>query len=188
MSLVKGMFFDLDGTLCDTAEANFTAYSQALGAEGYAITRQDFDTTNGLRADVFIPMLAPGISQKSMLNVMEAKQKFYAEAVHLVRPNQKLIQFLEIMKGHHVMALVTTARRRNAENILKHSKIDKLFDHLIFGDEIGEAKPHPEAYLKALSLTGLRANQVVAFEDSEPGIEAASAAGIQVIRVVIDAV
>lgn len=181
--LIQGMFFDLDGTLCNTDEANFKAYSAALKDSGYIISWEDFSKTIGLRADSFIPMLAPGISKSDVKKVMVSKANYYKDMMHMVRPNNQLIDFLKTMRGHHVMALVTTAKRKNATNVLQTAGILELFDIMVFGDEVEHAKPHPEAYLKALRESALENHQVIAFEDSEVGIKAAVAAGISVVRV-----
>ena len=52
-------------------------------------------------------------------------------------------------------------------------------------DQVVMAKPNPEAYLKALELSGLHSYEVLAFEDSISGIQAAKAAGIQVLKIKI---
>ena len=182
-NLIKGLFFDLDGTLCDTDEANYVAYSKALGEMGYTITPEEFSTTVGLRADVFIPRLAAGISETAVKQVMSRKSEIYVDTLHMVRPNKELISFLSLMKPLHTVVLVTTAKQVNAQNVLKAVGLDKLFDHMVFGDQVDRPKPDPEAYLRALALAGLKSDQAIAFEDSEAGMEAATAAGIKVLKV-----
>jgi len=105
----------------------------------------------------------------------------------LVKPNQRLIDFIALMREGHVMALVTTAERGNAIRVLRASGLDEMFDYMIFGADVTQAKPHPEAYLKALELSGLAPQDVIAFEDSESGIKAATSAGLRVIKVSIRA-
>lgn len=187
---IKGMFFDLDGTLCDTDEANFEAYARAFRDEGVRVDPEAFaelQARQGLRADAFIPILAPGITAEGVARVRRAKAGYYGDQMHLVKPNQRLIDFIALMREGHVMALVTTAERGNAIRVLRASGLDEMFDYMIFGDDVTQAKPHPEAYLKALELSGLAPQDVIAFEDSESGIKAATSAGLRVIKVSIRA-
>jgi len=185
-SEVRGLFFDLDGTLCDTDQANYEAYARAFRDEGITIDPEAFTELQGrqgLRADAFIPKLAPGIAPEAVARIRAAKAKYYPDCMHLVAPNEQLINFIRMSRGQHTTALVTTAQRANALGVLKHAAITDLFDHMVFGGDVTHPKPHPEAYLKALEISGLDPNDVIAFEDSESGVASAAAAGLKVIRV-----
>lgn len=183
--LVKAFFFDLDGTLCDTDRANYIAYKEACKKEGYILEEEDFYRVNGNRADKFIPMLFPEITKKQVDNIRQNKALIYPGLLHETRPNTELIDFLKIMKPHHKLVLVTTAARKNAEHILRHTGLEDSFDQMIFGEDIINPKPAPDVYLYALKETELSADEVVAFEDSVVGIEAATSAGIKTVRVKI---
>jgi len=187
--VIRGLFFDLDGTLADTDEANYHAYSRAFADEGYTLDRKPFfylQSTLGLRADAYIPRLAPDASPEVVNRIWKNKAGYYANAMHLVRPNHQLIAFLRLSRPHHTTALLTTAKRANASRVLAATGLSlNEFDHHIFGDEVTQSKPNPEVYLKALERADLEPNEVIAFEDSEGGLAAANAAGIRVIKVVI---
>ena len=87
------------------------------------------------------------------------------------------------MKQAHVIVLVTTAKRANAQTVLRHHELEEYFDYVVTSDDVSASKPDPECYLLALQKCGIKPNEALAFEDSEPGILAAEAAGINVIRV-----
>jgi HAD superfamily hydrolase (TIGR01509 family) len=180
---IKGMFFDLDGTLCSTDEANYAAYAKALAEVGYTFRREDFPRTRGLNSKDFLPLIAPGIQVDDIRKVVAKKAEYYPEFMYTVKPNHELINFLSTMRGRHVTVLVTTAKRINAPHVLRVANLVDSFDHMVFGDDIEYLKPHPQAYLRALELTGLQPAEVIAFEDSDVGAAAAAAAGIAVIRV-----
>jgi HAD superfamily hydrolase (TIGR01509 family) len=57
------------------------------------------------------------------------------------------------------------------------------FDVIVAGDDVTHSKPHPEAYLKAAGLLGVRPEDCVAIEDSGPGVGAAVASGAATIGV-----
>lgn len=79
-------------------------------------------------------------------------------------------------------ALVTMSVRRMAEQIVAHIPFD-AFDVIVGGDEVTEAKPHPEPYLRAAELLGVDASDAVAIEDSIVGLASAVASGATSIGV-----
>jgi HAD superfamily hydrolase (TIGR01509 family) len=127
--------------------------------------------------------LAPGIESESVQKIRELKKSYYGEMMSFIKPNQELVDFLRMMAPLHVTALVTTAQSANAKHVLREAKLEGLFNYSIYGDDVKRQKPDPEAYNKALALTGLAPEEVIAFEDSVAGVEAATTAGLRVIRV-----
>lgn len=184
-NVVKGFFFDLDGTLVDTHEANFRAYQKAVSE---IAGRQLGDELKakikaGESSRDFLPPLLPGISQEDVDKINTRKKEVYPEYLHVSKLNAYLSSFLQQMSEHYVTALVTTAKQDNAEAVLKAHNIGSYFDFKIYGQDVKAMKPSPEAYLLALDKAGLRADEVIAFEDSQKGIDAAAAAGIKSVHI-----
>lgn len=181
--VIKGFFFDLDGTLVDTHRANYESYRMALAEMGTDITFDDFKKTIGHQGRTFLPWLMPGIDEAGLDQVAERKAVHYKELMHLSVLNSKLITFIDSMRSEHAIVLVTTAKRRNATAVLEHHKLLDKFDYIITSEDVAESKPSPEGYKLALQKTGLTSNQAIAFEDSDIGKQAAEAAGLSVIMV-----
>jgi HAD superfamily hydrolase (TIGR01509 family) len=182
--MIRGIFFDLDGTLVDTYKADFLAYRAAMSEVlDIKITEKEFTKTHGQEARQKIAYLAPGTSEDDLKKIAVAKKKYYPKYIRLTKPNKKLISFLAEYAEHNSIVLVTTAKRDNALAVLKKHKLEKYFSHLVFGDEVDKPKPDPESYNLALERSGLKPQEVIAFEDSDSGIAAAEAAGIAVVRV-----
>jgi beta-phosphoglucomutase-like phosphatase (HAD superfamily) len=57
------------------------------------------------------------------------------------------------------------------------------FDVIVAGDDVVHGKPHPEPYLKAAALLGVKPEECVAFEDSISGILSAEAAGTKAVGI-----
>ncbi|MNJ49579.1 Phosphorylated carbohydrates phosphatase [compost metagenome] len=81
------------------------------------------------------------------------------------------------------MAVVTNAPRANAEHMLGAMALGGRFAHVLVAEELARAKPDPLPYLTGLERLGARAAHALAFEDSVPGVTAASAAGIFTVGV-----
>ncbi|MBP9738450.1 HAD family phosphatase [Candidatus Saccharibacteria bacterium] len=181
---IKGFFFDLDGTLVNTYEADFYAYRDAIEqVMGVVVERDAFMGTNGMEMRQKLEILTPGVTPEQANAVAAGKKKFYKNHMHTTVPNETLLAFMADMAKHYTVALVTTAKQQNAQTVLEKYGISDLFDIKVFGDSVKNAKPHPESYLKALELSGLDANEVLAFEDSISGLESAHAAGIKTIHI-----
>lgn len=52
-----------------------------------------------------------------------------------------------------------------------------LFDHMVYSDEIGMEKPHPEIYAHTQQLIGVAAHEIVFIDDRETAVVAAREAG-----------
>lgn len=184
MKTIKGFFFDLDGTLVNTYDADYFAYRDAIkDVVGVDIDKESFAKTHGQEAKQKLELLAPGLSDEGVEQVRRAKKAHYPKYLQHTIPNGTLINFLRDMAKHHKTAIVTTAKSHNAEAVLEAHGITDLFDIKVYGDDVKHAKPHPESYTIALERSGLEAGEVIAFEDSQSGIEAAQAAGIATIHI-----
>jgi beta-phosphoglucomutase len=181
--MIKGFFFDLDGTIVDTHQANFEAYRRSLEDFGVQLEFEQFKKSLGHQAQVFLRWFAPGLSDEDYLHIAETKARYYKDFVHLSVLNRQLIKFIDDLAEDHTIGLVTTAKRQNAEAVLSHHKLDTLFDIIITAEDVRRSKPSPEAYLLALKIADLESSEALAFEDSEPGMAAAEAAGISVVHI-----
>lgn len=181
--MIRGLLFDLDGTLVSTKKANFCAYRDAFAECGYSLSPAEFDRVWGRDSREFIPAIMGGASGATIAAIRARKSVIYAAYVDLTVPNRALIGFLKQMRPCHKTALVSTAESQNGQRILAAHGLGTLFDVLIFGDDVSRSKPDPQGYLKALSLLEIAPEEGIAFEDSAPGQTSAAAAGLRVVAV-----
>jgi HAD superfamily hydrolase (TIGR01509 family) len=83
--------------------------------------------------------------------------------------------------GAYRVGLVTSSDRTEVEPVLSAAQIHRCFDAMVFGEEPVEPKPAPAPYLLIAERLGVKTG--VAFEDSEPGMASARAAGFRAIKV-----
>lgn len=179
--MIRGFFFDLDGTLVDTHVANYEAYKKALSDFGIQITFAEFKKTIGQQAKHFLPRLAPQLDPSDYEQLSTQKAEYYKEALVLSKANVELIKFLGLVAKDHHTVLVTSARPESAAVVLTRHKLTDYFDHVITNADVNKSKPAPDCYQMALAKTGLDPNEVIVFEDSDTGIASAEAAGIKAI-------
>lgn len=183
MGRIKAIITDFDGTLVNTFNANFYAYHEAFKQYGYELTRDQYKECYGLRYDAFCDKM--DIKQDDRKPIKELKKKIYPDFFDYLTINQNLLTFI---RASHILygiktCIASTATKENLYNVLKYFEIEDAFDIIITGENVSKGKPDPEVYLKALNLLECDTDEVIVFEDSEVGCEAAENAELNYIKV-----
>jgi beta-phosphoglucomutase len=80
-------------------------------------------------------------------------------------------------------AIASGAARREIDAALAAGGLTGVIEVIVSAEDVTEGKPDPEGYLIALDRLGVDGGQALAFEDSEPGVQAAVAAGMRCIAI-----
>lgn len=81
------------------------------------------------------------------------------------------------------IALVTTASKKNSEEILNFFNKKNLFELIISAEDVKNKKPDPEGFVKAMNYFNIDPKDTIIFEDSNVGIEAAIKSGANIFKV-----
>ena len=178
MSGLKALLVDLDGTLIDSAEANFAAYRAALQAHGATLTREWWDANGfGRNWREFLPALLDGNSNVRSAEIAARKAEIYPNYVAATLVNEPLVRLIRLLKPSLRVALVTSASHSAAALLLEVHDLRSLFDEVVTGDDVAVHKPSPLAFALAAERLGVRPEECMVIEDSEAGIAAAAAFG-----------
>jgi HAD superfamily hydrolase (TIGR01509 family) len=191
---VKGLFFDMDGTLFNTE--NIHADALLVMAKKYQIkppiSQQEVYEMMVGRADHLL---------FDIIKNWEGVPKDWTVDIFINEKNKNFVQILErksletffsakvhkLLKEAHLngmfMGLVTSSERIITEEILKIAQIKNFFNFILTRDDCLKCKPDPWPYEKALELSGFKKHEVIVFEDSKVGLEAALLSGAHVIKV-----
>jgi beta-phosphoglucomutase len=180
MSNGRALLFDLDGTLTDTDH---------LHLEAFRILLKDFDRTitldhykariMGHPNDEIMREMFPEEAPERRVVLSDQKEKLFRDRLETLTPTPGVLAVLDWADANGVSyAVVTNAPRANAELMLHGLGLDRRMTTLIIGDELERAKPDPLPYRTGLERLGATPERALAFEDSLPGIRAASGAGI----------
>lgn len=184
--MIKAIITDFDGTLVDTFEANLRAYQDAFHQVGLSLTIDKYRECFGYRFDRFIQAMDIN-DDTAAVTIKEYKKDIYPKYFGYLVPNNKLI---ELVSAFHQMggktAIASTACKENLMNVVYHLDIAGHFDLIYAGVDVKNGKPSPEIYLKAMEALGVSPNEVMIFEDSAIGFEAAKASGANFIPVTSD--
>jgi beta-phosphoglucomutase-like phosphatase (HAD superfamily) len=181
--VVKGFFFDMDGVLVNTYEADYLSYRDAVQeVAGRELPRDQYMGLHGLEIAAKLKQIFPDLTEAQVSSIRRSKKGHYRRHVHLTELNDVITRFIDhFPELTHV--LVTTAKADNVAAVLEQHGLGQFFSIIISGDDVSRHKPDPEAYLLALKKSGLDAGEVIAFEDSASGIASAEGAGITTVRV-----
>lgn len=182
----KLAIFDMDGTLFDTKNVNFKAYSKALKECGFNIEinyKYFCEFCNGNNYKVFLPMLIPEIKVEDMQKVHDIKKQLYVEFIGNARINQHLFSLINLINKEYQIALVTTASKKNVNEILNSFSVSDVFDFVFSQEDVNVSKPDPEGFFLAMERAGVTKENTLIFEDSDVGIEAAQRSGAKYVKV-----
>lgn len=178
------LIFDLDGTLVDTMPVHYLAWQAALAPTGLAFPEDKFYACGGMATVKIVELLCreQGIDADP-ITVAKAKYEAFFPYIPQVRCIDPVVAIAQQHHGKLPMAIATGGRIKPATMTIEHTQIGHLFDAVITADDVAHHKPHPETYLKAAERLKVDPTQCVAYEDADPGVESARAAGMQVVDV-----
>lgn len=178
---VKGLIFDLDGTLADTMPFHFEGWKKACARYGAHIDNAF------LRKHTGSPgwFIANEIINKSNLDgsvtveqILEVKLEEFYKVQHLVKPIKPVVDIVKKYHGKLPMAVGTGGHREAVERTLELTGLRKYFDIIVTANDVDNFKPHPETFLKCAELMKVDPAHIEVFEDGDLGIEAARMAGM----------
>jgi HAD superfamily hydrolase (TIGR01509 family) len=180
--MTKGaaLLFDLDGTLTDTDHLHVEAFRILLQDFGRSITLEHYKARiMGQPNDLIMREMFPGETPERRITLSDHKEQLFRDQLQTLTPTPGVLKVLDWADANGVpYAVVTNAPRANAEMMLRGLGLDGRMGELVIGDELERAKPDPLPYRTGLQRLGAAAERALAFEDSLPGIRAASGAGI----------
>ena len=177
----------MDGVLVDTEpiylkmfrkflkENNCTVDEKLLKAIAGASSKQTWK----YMADMWLEEIEPDKLHKLFRMEYPDFQISYREVLY---PRvEELLQYLR-EKGI-LIALASSSSDRAIRRMLRETGLEIYFSCFVSGEMFRESKPNPEIYLCVLEKLGMSAKECLAVEDSTYGIQAAKAAGIEVVAV-----
>jgi beta-phosphoglucomutase len=181
----KGVIFDMDGVLVDSGWAHRQAWFDLAETEGLEMSDEFFRRTFGMQNDTILPMLRPGLSKRELDRLSDWKEQRYRELVHS-RPKaaEGVLALLSDLKAKGFgLAIGSSAPKANLDVFWGPLGLADYFEATVTKEQVVEGKPAPETFLKAAGKLSLAPKRCVVVEDALHGVQAARAAGMQVVAV-----
>jgi kojibiose phosphorylase len=184
---IRGVIFDLDGVLTDTAEYHYQAWQRLADEEGLPFDRQANEALRGVsrRESMLLIVGNRPYPEDKLQEMMERKNRYYQELIQTTTPQDLLpgaSNLLDELRQAGVKIALGSASK-NARVVVQKLGIADRLDAIADGYSVQRPKPAPDLFLHAAELLGLEPAQCVVVEDAAAGIEAALAAGMETVGI-----
>jgi len=177
--MYKGLLFDLDGVIVDTAKYHFLAWKQLADDLGINFTIEDNERLKGVSRMASFEIILEIGNRTMSLEEKEAncakKNAIYVDYIKKLRKDEILPgveAFLQDARSKGYRTALGSASK-NSRLILDRLQITGLFDEIIDGTKVSKAKPDPEVFVKGAEALGLECGDCIVFEDAVAGVQAA---------------
>ncbi|HMR50331.1 MAG TPA: HAD family phosphatase [Arachnia sp.] len=183
----RALIFDWDGTLANSHTANYEAFAQIMRARGVEIGRAWFNQRTGLStADMAVAAVEPYGLILGVLDLDQIKRerdRAYLERLATVEP---ITETVDVLLRHRRRVKTAIASGGQAGTLLPTARaigLDTFVDRIVTLDDTGVGKPAPDIFLTAARLLGVEPRDCLVYEDSDEGLAAADAAGMDSIDI-----
>ncbi|MBC1547244.1 beta-phosphoglucomutase [Listeria sp. FSL L7-1435] len=183
---LKGVVFDLDGVITDTAHYHYLAWKKTAESIGIEFDEAFNENLKGVsRIDSLLLILKKGgrendFTQEQIEALAADKNEFYVSLLKEITPADVLPGIKELivaLKKQNLKCAIASVSK-NARTVLSALEMEQEFDYIVDAAKITKSKPDPEIFVEACRGLGLETSEVVGVEDAQAGIEAINAAGI----------
>ena len=181
-----GYIFDLDGTLVDTMPLHYAAWESALRKAGLVgrLDENRFYALVGVPSRKVAALLGEhhGLKLDPEVVYRDKEDAFISseQKLELIIP---VVEFARKMARTRPVAIASGGTRDVVTSTLEKTGLAELFPIVVTADDVVHGKPDPDMFLLAAKLMGVEPGRCLVFEDGEPGVKAATAAGMKYVFV-----
>jgi len=154
---LEAVVWDMDGVIADTGIFHFKAWQEVFRKKGV-----------------------------NLLDVIaDEKEASYRQKVaQNIKPLPGALELMRLLTDNGVkMAIASSAPPENIQLITHGLGIDDYFQAIVWGREVTEGKPSPQAFLLAASKLGVEPRNCLVLEDAVAGVAAAKSAGMKCLAI-----
>jgi beta-phosphoglucomutase len=189
MTKYNACIFDLDGVIVDTAVYHYKAWKRLANELGFDFTEENNEKLKGVSRVRSLELILEwgGVTktEAEKEELATRKNDWYVEMINHMTPAEILPgakEFLEACRAAGIKTALGSASK-NSMTILDHINLTNLFDAIIDGNKVTNAKPDPEVFLKGAEALHVSPSECVVFEDAIAGVEAAINGGMKVVGI-----
>jgi HAD superfamily hydrolase (TIGR01509 family) len=183
--VIKAAIFDMDGLLIDSERIIMQACIVSAKQVGITYTQAEYVELIGRAGPDSTRIMVEQLGGMENFNlVMQGLDAQLAQYNHTFPLKQGALDLLKHYQSNNVICSVASSSpTHHITHRLSHVGVLDYFNHITSGQEVTRGKPSPDIYLLAVEKLGIKAEECIAFEDSENGALAAIAAGLKVVVV-----
>jgi HAD superfamily hydrolase (TIGR01509 family) len=180
----KAYLLDCDGTIVDSMPLHYIAWKTVLAEWNCEFGEQTFYAWGGMPVSEIISALnvRDGLAMPGE-EVAKRKEALYFEILPELKAVPEVLEHIEFSHGQIPFAVVSGSTRDSVTSSLEVLGLLDKFETLVCAGDYERSKPDPEPFLIAANRLGVSPEDCLVFEDTEMGIQAATAAGMASVKV-----
>jgi len=180
----RAYLFDCDGTIADSMPLHYVAWSKALAEQGCVFDEKLFYAWGGMPVAEIIASLNERDGLAMPVDaVARRKEALYYENIAQLEAVPEVLEHIHASHGRIPFAVVSGSTRESVVRSLEALNLLDRFDTLVCAGDYAKSKPDPEPFLVAAARLGVAPENCLVFEDTEMGIQSATAAGMASVKI-----
>lgn len=183
----EAILFDFDGVLVDSEPVHWECWSEILKPHGIPL---DWDSycqncigiSDREMLETLCNQVTPVYDIDKLWPEYPRKREMFRERMLASDPFHPDVHELVRSLTGYKLAVVTSSGQKEVEPILRNAGLLDFFETVVYGGDVKRLKPAPDPYRLGVERLGVK--KALAVEDSAAGIASATAAGLDVCRVV----
>lgn len=181
---IKGLIFDCDGTLADTMPLHWHAWQMIMHRHGLQFTEDRFYSLGGVPSRDILKMLAAEQGRSlDHIAVAHEKEAAYLPLMAQVGPIHEVVEIARAQRGKIPLAVASGGTQKAVGEVLAHLGIRDWFAAVVTSEMVKRQKPAPDIFLEAARRIGVEPRFCRAYEDTDLGLQAIRAAGMEAVDV-----
>jgi len=181
---IRGYIFDCDGTLTDSMPLHYIAWHKTMQRHGIHFSEDRFYELAGVPTDKIIQLLAAEQSvQVDPALASQEKEQVFLESIELLSPIEPVVAKVKSVVTRYPIGVASGGTREAVLAQLRQIKLHDLFPVIVTAEDTERHKPEPDVFLEAARRMQVNPSACCVYEDSDLGIQAAEAAGMQWVDV-----
>jgi HAD superfamily hydrolase (TIGR01509 family) len=180
----RAYLFDCDGTIVDSMPLHYIAWKKALAEWNCEYPEDLFYSWGGKPVRNIIADLNKMYDLNMPVEALaERKENLYLEQLPQLKAIPEVLEHIEAQYGRIPFAVVSGSRRASVTGSLTIVNLLDKFETIVAAEDYKNGKPAPDALLVAAERLGVPPRDCLVFEDTDLGIQAATAAGMAHVMV-----
>jgi beta-phosphoglucomutase-like phosphatase (HAD superfamily) len=180
----RAIIFDCDGTLADSMPLHWRAWQVISRRHGFSLPEDRFYSLGGVPSrDILKVLSAEQDVPLDPLAVAREKEAEYLPLIAQVEPINTVVGVARENYGRIPLAVASGGTKRIIEQVLDHLGIRHLFQAVVTSEDVLNQKPAPDIFLEAARRLGVPPQCCRAYEDTDLGMRAIRAAGMEAVDV-----
>ena len=180
----RAYLFDCDGTIVDSMPLHYIAWKTAFSEWNCPFPEDLFYSWGGKPTREIVATLNKMHGLAMPVEALaEHKEELYFKLLPELKAIPEVLEQIEAQHGRIPFAVVSGGRRESVVRSLTALHLLDKFDTIVGAEDYTNGKPAPDAFLVAAARLGVAPKDCLVFEDTDLGVQAATAAGMASVRV-----